>query len=124
MEAERNVLVVGATGKQGRATVKYLLEPDPSESSAIKYKVQALTRNPSSEPARQLLERNRQHVEELSLVQGDLDKPDSIRKIFQDAASSNGGGIWGVFVALAYPGLGESAEGEIKQAKVCYSVEI
>ena len=118
MEAERNVLVVGATGKQGRATVKFLLDPDGSGSPGIKFKVQALTRDISSESARQLLERNKQHVDDISLVQGDLDKPESIRKVFQDAASSNGRGIWGVFVALAYPGLGESAEGEIKQAKV------
>lgn len=118
MEAERTVLVVGATGKQGRSTVKFLLEPDQPTSPDIKFKVLALTRDTSSESARQLLERNKQHVDNFSLVQGDLDKIDSIRKVFEAAASSDGGGIWGVFVALAYPGLGESAEGEIKQAKV------
>lgn len=118
MEAERTVLVVGATGKQGRATVKFLLDPDETRPSGIKFKVQALTRDTSSESARQLLERNKQHMDNISLVQGNLDKADSIRNIFQDAASSKGCGIWGVFVALAYPGLGESAEGEIKQAKV------
>lgn len=119
MEAERNVLVVGATGKQGRNTVKFLLEPDEPASGTGKFKVLALTRNTTSEAAHRLLERNKQHADDFSLVQGDLDKPDSIRKIFQDA-SSNGRGIWGVFVALAYPGLGESADGEIKQAKVRY----
>lgn len=120
MEAERTVLVVGATGKQGRSTVKFLFEPEQPQSPDIKFRVLALTRDTSSEPARQLLERNKEHVDNFSLVQGDLDKPDSIRKVFQDAASSGGRGIWGVFVALAYPGLGESAEGETKQAKVCF----
>ncbi|KAG6368887.1 hypothetical protein INS49_003105 [Diaporthe citri] len=123
MEAERTVLVVGATGKQGRSTVKFLLEPDQPASPAIKFKALALTRDTSSECARQLLERNKQHVNIFSLVQGDLDKPDSIRKAFQDAASSHGRGIWGVFVALAYPRLGESAEGGSKQAKVGPSEE-
>lgn len=118
MEAERTVLVVGATGKQGRSIVKFLLEPDPPASPDIKFKVLALTRDTSSESARQLLERNQQHEDKFSLVRGDLDKPDSIRKVFADAASSDRGGIWGVFVALAYPGLGQSAEGEIRQAKV------
>lgn len=97
--------------------MKYLLEPDQPASGAFRFKVLALTRNTSSESAHRLLERNKQHGEDFSLVQGDLDRPDSIRKIFQDA-SSDGPGIWGVFVALAYPGLGESADGEIKQAKV------
>lgn len=122
MEAERTVLVVGATGKQGRSTVKFLLGPDGLASPDIKFKILALTRDKSSESARKLLERNKQHEGNFSLVQGDLDKPDSIRKIFQDAASSGGRGIWGVFVALAYPGLGENAEGEIKQAKVLFSL--
>lgn len=118
MEAKRTVLVVGATGKQGRSTVKFLLETGQSTSPDIKFKVLALTRDTSSESARQLLERNTQHVDDFSMVQGDLDKPDSISKVFEDAASSDGSAIWGVFVALAYPGLGQSAEGEIKQAKV------
>lgn len=122
MEDERTVLVVGATGKQGRSTVKFLLGPDRPASPGIKFKVLALTRDTSSESARQLLERNKQHVDNFTLVQGDLDKPDSIRNIFQDAASSDNCGIWGVFVALAYPGLGESAKGEIQQAKVRFSV--
>lgn len=118
METDRTVLIVGATGKQGRGTVKFLLGPDQPTPAGIKFKVLALTRDASSESARQLLERNQEHVDNFSLVQGDLDKPDSIRKIFLDAASSDSRGLWGVFVALAYPGLGESAKGEIKQAKV------
>lgn len=118
MEAERTVLVVGATGKQGRGTVKFLLGPDQPASPGVKFRVLALTRAISSESARQLVEQNKQHVDNFSLVQGDLDKPDSIRKIFQDAASPDSRGLWGVFVALAYPGLGESAKGEVKQAEV------
>lgn len=118
MAVERTVLVVGATGKQGRSTVKFLLEPEGPASPDIKYRILALTRDTSSESARQLLERNKQHADDFSLVQGDLDKPDSIKKVFQDAASPDSRGLWGVFVALAYPGLGASADGEIKQAKV------
>lgn len=47
----------------------------------IKIKVLATTRNISSESARRLLERNKQHAEDLDLVQRDLDKPDTIRNI-------------------------------------------
>lgn len=118
MEAQRTILVVGATGKQGRSTIKYLLNPDQQAPQGIKFKVLALTRDTSSPSARQLLERNKKHASSINLVQGDLEKPESIRKIFQDAASPDGHGIWGVFVALAYPGLGESAAGEIRQGKV------
>ncbi|KAI3391190.1 hypothetical protein diail_7795, partial [Diaporthe ilicicola] len=118
MQNERTVLVVGATGKQGRSAIKFLLQPDQPTSQDIKFKILALTRDTSSTSARQLLERNEQHASRISLVQGDLDKPDSIRKVFQDAASSEGQGIWGVFVVLAYPGLGESGDGEIRQGKL------
>ncbi|KAJ0122043.1 hypothetical protein J7T55_002554 [Diaporthe amygdali] len=118
MEAQRTILVVGATGKQGRSTIKYLLDPDQQAPQGTKFKVLALTRDTSSPSARQLLERNKQHASRIDLVQGDLEKPESIRKIFQNAASPDGHGIWGVFVALAYPGLGESAAGEIRQGKL------
>ena len=111
MDAERTVLVVGATGTHGKSTVKFLLQPDQLALPDVEFKILALTRDTSSESARQLLERNNQHGDKVNLVQGDLEKPDSIRNIFQDATSSGGRGIWGVFVALAYPGLGESADG-------------
>ncbi|KAL1864543.1 hypothetical protein Daus18300_007558 [Diaporthe australafricana] len=118
MQTERNVLVIGATGKQARSTIKFLLKPDEPASQDIKFKVLALTRDTSSASARQLLERNKEHAANISLVQGDLNKPDSIQRVFEDARSSDGRGIWGVFVVLAYPGLGESADGEIRQGKL------
>jgi len=48
----------------------------------------------------------------LELVQGNLDKPQTIRKIFE---AEGNGGIAAVFVALAFPGLGASADKEERQ---------
>ncbi|CAL1699637.1 unnamed protein product [Somion occarium] len=97
---DRKILVTGATGKQGRALISSLRDSD--------FRILALTRNPSSPSALPL--KSHPHVE---LVQGDLDKPETIRKIFEDAGGK--GSIWGVFVVLAFPGLGANADGEEKQ---------
>ncbi|CAE6487625.1 unnamed protein product [Rhizoctonia solani] len=99
------VLVVGATGQQGYAVIHALAESN-------EYLCLALTRNPESPKAQQLTS-----FRNVKLVSADLNDIQQLRSIFKNARSSNTGEIWGVFVALAFPGLGVSADGEQKQGK-------
>lgn len=80
----RRILVTGATGKQGGAVVKALLQ---QKSSVYDFEILALTRNISS-PAAQSLASN----SKVTLIAGDLDKIDDA---FQEAGGV--GSIWGVF---------------------------
>lgn len=76
MNKEREtILVTGATGKQGGATARQLLERG--------YRVRAMTRKPDSPPARELAERG------AAVVQGDLDDAASLRAALA--------GAWGVY---------------------------
>lgn len=105
----RNILITGATGKQGNALIRALTLQSSSDSTH-QYHIYALTRSKSSQNAQCLtLEK---HV---TVVEGDLDVPDSITKIFEEVKSE--GGIWGVYAVLAYPGLGKPADIEEKQGK-------
>lgn len=114
----RNILVTGATGKQGQALIHALLRPVASASTAStepndhEYHIYALTRNVSNPVAKHLAETE----QNVKVVGGDLDDQESVMKIFEDAKSD--GGIWGVFAVLAYPGLGAEADGEERQGKV------
>jgi nucleoside-diphosphate-sugar epimerase len=115
----RNILVTGATGKQGSALIRALLQPaqfTPSEpnSTSPEYHIYALTRKISSPTAQAL---HTTHSPNLTLVEGDLDDPSSIAAVFE-TSKLNDGGIWGVFAVLAFPGLGVSAEGEERQGKM------
>lgn len=70
--AAPNILIVGATGKQGRSVVSALLgdrEPDSP------LKLLALTRDPSSASAQAVASQNPDVIE---LVQGDLTQPEAI----------------------------------------------
>ncbi|KAF8177303.1 NAD(P)-binding protein [Mycena galopus ATCC 62051] len=109
--ARKLVLVAGATGKQGRALIR-ALNLDNTEGSDVEpeFHVLALTRTSSSPAANELAAR---HV---TVVEGNLESPDDIRKIFEEAKTERGG-VWGVFCVLAFPGLGVSADGEEKQGK-------
>ncbi|KAJ7166964.1 NAD(P)-binding protein [Mycena filopes] len=106
------VLVTGATGKQGSALVRAL----SSEELDSEFHIWALTRTLSSPAANALVAQNdSRHV---TVVQGNLDEPDTIRKLFEDAKQQpEYGGIWGVFCVLAFPGLGANADGEERQGK-------
>jgi len=110
-QSQRTILVTGSTGRQGHALVTAL------SSSTEQFNVLALTRDPNSIAAQQLLkETERNGNLTVSLIQGDLDDSKSIRGIFEDA--EKGGGIWGVFAVFAFPGLGANADGEAKQGIV------
>ena len=82
--APRNILVAGATGKQGGAVIKALLASPPS----FDYKILALTRKTSS-PAAQKVASN----DKVSLIEGDLN---DCPAIFAQAPP-----IWGVFSVQA-----------------------
>ncbi|KAH7916375.1 NAD(P)-binding protein [Hygrophoropsis aurantiaca] len=112
----KNILVIGATGKQGRSLIESLrcinniTGTDTNEPTRNEFHILALTRKATSPSAQRLAE-----DEHVQIVEGDLDRFESIRKIFEDA--KNTGGIWGVYSVLAFPGLGASAEGEERQGK-------
>ncbi|KAK1755480.1 NAD(P)-binding protein [Echria macrotheca] len=115
----RNILVIGATGKQGGALVRNLLVLPPP-SGQEEWHVYALTRNANGRPAQQLLEYAAKHhaTGRMHLVEGDLGSgQESMRGVFQTAAAGEegGDGLWGVYVAIAFPGLGTKDESERDQ---------
>lgn len=132
----QTILITGATGQQGQALIAALrppnhnnnnnsnpnpaTEPTASEEAApiietsepvIEYRVLALTRNKNSDAAKRLA--GEKHVR---VVEGDLNRRESIKNVFEDAKKDDG--IWGVFAVMAYPGLNRDAEGEERQGKV------
>ncbi|OIW25595.1 NAD(P)-binding protein [Coniochaeta ligniaria NRRL 30616] len=70
--ASPNVLVVGATGKQGRSVISALIGDQPGDSPL---KILALTRDPTSAGAKALAAA---YPDVLELVQGDLTNPEPI----------------------------------------------
>ena len=111
----RTILITGATGKQGQAFIEATL----STGTASNLRILALTRSIKSARSRSL-----DDVERVKLVEGDLDDPKSIRDIFEAEKVDGKNGIWGVFVVLAFPGLGADASGEERQGKVSVKVTL
>lgn len=124
----RTILVAGATGRQGQALIRNLLHAaaplaasvSSDAGSRASFSILALTRDASSPTAQRLIEQQGVSGEGhgVTLVEGDLDDPASIRKIFENAAAQGGPRIWGVFAVLAYPGLGQKTDVEEKQGKL------
>jgi uncharacterized protein YbjT (DUF2867 family) len=108
----RKIFVAGATGKQGQALIRALLHPTTTGAEPDCH-IYALTRNPSSLAAQHLTET---YPSNFTIVGGNLEDRDSVIKIFEDVKKD--GGIWGVFCALAFPGMGVEASGEERQGKV------
>ncbi len=75
MQAERTVLVTGATGQQGGAVARALV----GQGLALR----ALTRHPESDKARALA------AQGIEVVRGDMDDAASLRQALQ--------GVWGIF---------------------------
>lgn len=94
METEgRTIAVTGATGRQGGAVARRLLRDG--------WQVRAVTRNPRSAPAQALAALG------ASIVQGDMEVPDSLRPAFV--------GAYGVYsVQTPYP---HGSQAEIRQGK-------
>lgn len=124
----RNILVTGATGKQGSALIRALLQPaqsttsDSDPNSTPEYHIYALTRKISTPTAQALLSMH--GSSNLTVVEGDLDDPSSITAVFETAKLDSDGGIWGVFAVMAFAGLGASSEGEERQGKMLANIAL
>lgn len=92
-KGEKIILVTGATGRQGGAVVRHLLDEG--------WKVRALTRNPQKEVCESLREKG------VEVVEGDLNLPDSLTGPLT--------GVYGVF-AVMQP-LEHGVESEVFQGK-------
>ncbi|KAI9039311.1 NAD(P)-binding protein [Aspergillus affinis] len=112
------ILVTGATGQQGASLIA-ALRPSEATNTAAEYHVLALTRSKFSPSADHL-----SREEHVSVVEGDLNDRASVTRIFEDANKGEGGGIWGVFMVLAFPGLGKNADGEETQGKLLADVAL
>ncbi|KAK7733460.1 hypothetical protein SLS57_000475 [Botryosphaeria dothidea] len=95
----KNILVTGATGKQGGALIKALL------ASNDDFNIFGLTRSTTSASAKAL----QQQSPKIKLIQGDLDDP---APIFKSASN-----IWGVFSVQTPYGPNTSPDNEEKQGK-------
>lgn len=93
MNADKRVLVTGATGRQGGAVIRHMLPKG--------WKLRALTRNPGSYAAKEL---TRQDIE---VVQGDLEDPSSLDRACR--------GIYGVYSVQDFWNVG--AKREVQQGK-------
>jgi uncharacterized protein YbjT (DUF2867 family) len=93
VNADKTVLVTGATGRQGGAVVRHML--------AKGWRLRALTRNTSSHSAQELA---RNGVE---VVQGDLEDPSSVARTIQ--------GVYGVYSVQDFWAVG--AKREVQQGK-------
>ena len=91
---DRTIFVTGATGHQGGAAVRHLMEAG--------FRVRGLTRDPDSLSGETLKGLGAE------LVQGDLDDPTSVRKALA--------GSYGVFSVLTW--REEGPAGEIKQGRI------
>lgn len=83
-EASKAILVTGATGKQGGAVIKSLL------NASSDFVLLAVTRNADSEAAKKLA----QSSDRVKVVQGNLDDP---ANVFANAKKATEAPIWGVF---------------------------
>ena len=104
----RTIIVAGATGKQGRAFIESAIQTTKD------IHIVALTRNSYTQSAQDLKSLSSDRVR---LAQTDLNDVDSVRKVFE-GVSAEGGKIWGVFIVLAFPGLGADGASEEKQGTV------
>jgi len=89
------ILVTGATGKQGGAVVRHVLQRD--------FTVRAITRNPDK-PAAQALKSNGVEV-----IQGDMEDVASLGQAMK--------GVYGVFCVQNFWEKGIGYDGEIRQAR-------
>ncbi|KAF7186567.1 NmrA-like family domain-containing protein 1 [Pseudocercospora fuligena] len=101
----KNILITGATGKQGGGVIKHLLN-NPS------FTLLALTRNSSSASAQALAKKGTN----IKLIQGDQN---DVPALFKSALKvTNGSPIWGIFsVQVAGPGEVKQGCDMIDEAK-------
>ena len=107
MSSPRPLLVLGATGKQGKKVIETILSSD----SKANFTILALTRNPDSASAKALAAKSTI----IRLVKGNLDDTPGVFKAALDA--SGGTPIWGVFSVQQAIQDGATQERETKQGK-------
>lgn len=102
----KGILITGATGKQGGATIDALI----STPSGLKdFTILAVTRNPTSPSAQHLASK----APNIKIVQGDLN---DIPSLFRTAKTTHPN-IWGVFSVQTFLGQGQSVHTEEIQGK-------
>lgn len=97
----KNILVTGATGKQGGSVIDALAGNNA-------FTLLAVTRNTSGGSAQKLTSKG----SNIKLVQGDMD---DVPALFKNAAQVASGPIWGVYSVQISQGKGVTHEGEIRQ---------
>jgi uncharacterized protein YbjT (DUF2867 family) len=95
----KNLLVTGATGKQGGALISALL----ASNAAAEFAIHAVTRNPSSAAAKSLASKPN-----VKVIRGDLSDPDAL-------FTEGGVQFWGVYSVQVPMGQGQSPVTEEKQ---------
>ena len=107
MSSPKPILVLGATGKQGRKVVDTIVASD----SKADFTILALTRNPDSASAKALASKSTI----IKLVKGNLDDTPSVFKAALEASA--GAPIWGVFSVQQAVQDGATQETETRQGK-------
>ena len=107
MSSPKVLLILGATGKQGKKLVDTLLA-SPSKKD---FTLLALTRNPDSPSAKALAANS----DTIKLIKGNLDDVPAVFKAALEA--SNGSPIWGVYSVQQAVQDGATQERETKQGK-------
>ena len=107
MSSPKPILVLGATGKQGKKVIETILASD----SKADFTILALTRNPDSPSAKALAAKSTI----IKLVKGNLDDTPNVFKAALEA--SGGAPIWGVFSVQQAVQDGATQENETKQGK-------
>ena len=107
MNSLKPILVLGATGKQGKKVIETILASD----SKANFTILALTRNPDSASAKALAAKSTI----IRLVKGNLDDTAAVFKAALEAAG--GTPIWGVFSVQQAVQDGATQERETKQGQ-------
>lgn len=107
MSSPKFLLVLGATGKQGKKVIETILKSD----SKADFTILALTRNPDSTSAKALAAKSTI----IRLVKGDLEDAPNVFKAASEASGS--AGIWGVFSVQQAVQDGATQERETRQGK-------
>ena len=105
MNSPKPILVLGATGKQGKKVIETILTSD----SKANFTILALTRNPDSASAKALAAKSTI----IKLVKGNLDDTPAVFKAALEA--SGGAPIWGVFSVQQAVVDGATQERETQQ---------
>lgn len=105
----KSILVTGATGKQGSATIDALLAAWDEDKSLGPLKILAVTRDRTSRGAKALASKPC-----VSVIEGDLADPDAIF----DQATADGSPVWGVFAVLI------NSDEEEKQGKALVTASV